>query len=43
MALLTGIIAILIRTFSNKTASAILEAMDFIDAIGLKEHLSPTR
>jgi sulfur transfer protein SufE len=37
-----GIIAILIRTFSNKTASAILEAdMDFIDAIGLKEHLSP--
>jgi cysteine desulfuration protein SufE len=39
-----GIIAILIRTFSNQTASAILEAdMNFIDAIGLKEHLSPTR
>jgi cysteine desulfuration protein SufE len=39
-----GIIAILIRTFSNQSASAILEAdMDFIDAIGLKEHLSPTR
>ena len=39
-----GIIAILIRTFSNQTASAILEAdMNFIDEIGLKEHLSPTR
>jgi cysteine desulfuration protein SufE len=32
-----GIIAILIRTFSNQTAQTILEAdMDFIDAIGLK-------
>ncbi|TDE06712.1 SufE family protein [Flavobacterium hiemivividum] len=39
-----GIIAILIRTFSNQTASDILESnMDFIDEIGLKEHLSPTR
>lgn len=39
-----GIIAILIRTFSNQKASAILEAdLDFIDQIGLKEHLSPTR
>jgi cysteine desulfuration protein SufE len=39
-----GIIAILIRTFSNQTASEILEAdMSFIDEIGLKEHLSPTR
>jgi cysteine desulfuration protein SufE len=39
-----GIIAILIRTFSNQSAAAILEAdMGFIDAIGLKEHLSPTR
>ena len=39
-----GIIAILIRTFSNQTAAAILEAdMNFIDEIGLKEHLSPTR
>ncbi len=39
-----GIIAILIRTFSNQTASAILEAdVAFIDEIGLKEHLSPTR
>lgn len=39
-----GIIAILIRVFSNQKASDILEAdMDFIDQIGLKEHLSPTR
>ena len=39
-----GIIAILIRTFSNQKAADILHAdMDFIDAIGLKEHLSPTR
>ena len=39
-----GIIAILIRTFSNQSAKDILEAdMDFIDKIGLKEHLSPTR
>ena len=39
-----GIIAILIRTFSNQKATAILEAnTDFIDEIGLKEHLSPTR
>ena len=39
-----GIIAILIRTFSNQKASDILEAnTNFIDAIGLKEHLSPTR
>jgi sulfur transfer protein SufE len=30
--------------FSNQTAKSILEAdMGFIDAIGLKEHLSPTR
>nr|WP_315130383.1 SufE family protein [uncultured Flavobacterium sp.] len=39
-----GIIAILIRAFSNQKAVDILDAdMDFIDAIGLKEHLSPTR
>ena len=39
-----GIIAILIRTFSNQKASDILDAdMSFIDEIGLKEHLSPTR
>lgn len=39
-----GIIAILIRVFSHQQAAAILEAnTDFIDQIGLKEHLSPTR
>jgi len=39
-----GIIAILIRTFSNQKAADILNAdMDFIDEIGLKDHLSPTR
>ncbi|MBC7438942.1 MAG: SufE family protein [Flavobacterium sp.] len=39
-----GIIAILIRTFSEQKAIDILAAdMDFIDKIGLKEHLSPTR
>jgi len=39
-----GIIAILIRAFSNQHPKAIIEAnTDFIDKIGLKEHLSPTR
>lgn len=39
-----GIIAILIRVFSNQTPAAILDAnTDFIDQIGLKEHLSATR
>ena len=39
-----GIIAILIRVFSNQKPKDVIEAdTDFIDAIGLKEHLSPTR
>jgi cysteine desulfuration protein SufE len=39
-----GIIAILIRVFSNQHPKDIIAAKtDFIDAIGLKEHLSPTR
>jgi cysteine desulfuration protein SufE len=39
-----GIIAILIRVFSNQHPKDIIEAnTDFIDVIGLKEHLSPTR
>ena len=39
-----GIIGILIRTFSNQNAKDILDSnTDFIDEIGLKEHLSPTR
>ena len=39
-----GIIAILIRVFSNQSPKDIIEAnTGFIDDIGLKEHLSPTR
>jgi cysteine desulfuration protein SufE len=39
-----GIIAILIRVFSNQTPKDIIDAdTNFIDEIGLKEHLSPTR
>lgn len=39
-----GIIYILIRVLSDETPDDILNAdMGFIDAIGLKEHLSPTR
>lgn len=39
-----GIVAILIRVFSNQHPSEIIEAdTKFIDEIGLKEHLSPTR
>ena len=39
-----GIIAILIRTFSGQPPQEILNAdTSFIDKIGLKEHLSPTR
>jgi cysteine desulfuration protein SufE len=39
-----GIIAILIRAFSKQKPADILKAStDFIDEIGLKEHLSPTR
>ena len=39
-----GIIAILIRAFSGQHPNDIIEAdTNFIDKIGLKEHLSPTR
>ena len=39
-----GIIALLLRVFSDHTPQEILEAeTSFIDEIGLKEHLSPTR
>ncbi|PIB28794.1 Fe-S metabolism protein SufE [Maribacter sp. 4U21] len=39
-----GIIAILIRAFSNQKPKDIIDAdTAFIDEIGLKEHLSPTR
>lgn len=39
-----GIIAILIRAFSHQKPQDIIDAdTQFIDEIGLKEHLSPTR
>ena len=39
-----GMAAILLRVFSNQTPEDILKAdLDYIDQIGLKEHLSPTR
>lgn len=39
-----GIISMLVRVLSGQTPSAILDAdLYFIDEIGLKEHLSPTR
>ncbi|MAL58463.1 MAG: Fe-S metabolism protein SufE [Flavobacteriaceae bacterium] len=39
-----GIIAVLIRVFSNQLPETIINAdTSFIDEIGLKEHLSPTR
>ena len=39
-----GIINLLIRVFSEQTPDEIIDAdTDFIDQIGLKEHLSPTR
>jgi cysteine desulfuration protein SufE len=39
-----GIVSLLLRVFNHHTPKEILEAnTDFIDKIGLKEHLSPTR
>ena len=39
-----GIISLLIRTFSNQKPEDIINAsMDFIDKIGLRQHLSPNR
>ena len=39
-----GLVALLLRVFSNQTPEDILKADTlFIDEIGLKEHLSPTR
>lgn len=39
-----GIVSLLIRTFDNQTPADILSAdISFIEKIGLKEHLSPTR
>jgi cysteine desulfuration protein SufE len=39
-----GIVNLLVRTFSDHTPDEIIQAQsDFLDVIGLKEHLSPTR
>tara|TARA_Y100000816_G_scaffold173277_1_gene124597 strand:- start:2756 stop:3172 length:417 start_codon:yes stop_codon:yes gene_type:complete len=39
-----GIISILLNVFNNRTPDEILSSnMDFIEKIGLKEHLSPNR
>ncbi len=39
-----GIIAVLLRVYSNQSPEAIMKADEsFIDEIGLKAHLSPTR
>lgn len=39
-----GIVALMIRVFSNQSPDDIANAsLEFIDQIGLKEHLSPTR
>ena len=39
-----GIVNLLIRVFSNHTPSEIIESeTEFLDIIGLKDHLSPTR
>ena len=39
-----GVVALLLRVFSNQKPQDVLNAStDFIDQIGLKEHLSPTR
>ena len=39
-----GIVALLLRVYSHQKPENILNAnTDFIDEIGLKEHLSPTR
>ena len=42
--LVKGIVALLIRVFDHQSPSDIMNAeLYFIDRIGLKEHLSPTR
>lgn len=39
-----GIVALLLRVYSHQTAEDILQTQpDFIEKIGLQEHLSPTR
>jgi cysteine desulfuration protein SufE len=39
-----GLVALLLRVVSNQTPKDIIETeLHFVDAIGLKQHLSPTR
>lgn len=39
-----GMVALMIRVFNGQEAKDVIEAkVEFIDKIGLKEHLSPTR
>jgi cysteine desulfuration protein SufE len=43
-AIVSGLIALVLRIYSNRTAQEIIDtAPDFIAAIGLDDHLSPTR
>lgn len=43
-AIVSGLIAVILRIYSNRTAEEILATEpDFIREIGLEEHLSPTR
>jgi cysteine desulfuration protein SufE len=43
-AIVSGLIALLIRVYSGASAQRILDTQpDFINAIGLQQHLSPTR
>jgi len=43
-AIVSGLIALLIRVYSGASADQILKAKpEFINAIGLQQHLSPTR
>jgi cysteine desulfuration protein SufE len=39
-----GMVALMVRVLSNHTPDEIINAkLDFIDTVGLKQHLSPTR
>jgi cysteine desulfuration protein SufE len=39
-----GMVALMVRVLSNHTPDEIINAkLDFVDTIGLKQHLSPTR
>lgn len=43
-AIVSGLIAVILRIYSNRTAEEILATEpDFVREIGLEEHLSPTR